>query len=84
MEAKDDTEYNQVIVACEKNKAYTELVDYLRMVRENDRIKDRKIDNMLLFALAKLNKGLDFDQFINDNINVDWKVIGEKCVDHKL
>jgi len=54
------------------------------MVREKDRVKDRKIDNSLLFCYAKLNKVVDFENLLNDNINVDWKVVGEKCMDHKL
>jgi len=37
-----------------------------------------------MFSLAKLNKTMDFDNFINDNINVDWKIVGEKCSEHRL
>lgn len=80
--AKDPSHYLAVISAAEHGNNYDALLRFLPMAREIT--KDQHIDNAYCYALAKLGKNADIDQFLQTPNSCDAQRVGDRCFGDKL
>ena len=62
IKANDPANYIDVIVAAEREGLWDHLVKFLHMCRQ--RVKEPQIESELIYALAKVNKLAELEEFI--------------------
>lgn len=82
IKAKDASDYPSVILAAEQSDNYEDLVPYLKMARKD--IKEAVLDTTLLYALARVNKLSELEEFVSIPNVGKIDVIGERVFDEGL
>jgi clathrin heavy chain len=78
----DIKDFNEVIAAAEREKAYEPLVSYLTMARKS--AKNEMIDTELVYAYCKTGKLVDLEQFIAGPNIANVGALGERCFNEEM
>lgn len=80
LKAKDSNDYVEVIDAAHRTGNYSELVQYLRMVRK--KVKEvARVDTELVYSLAFINQLAELEEFIAQSNAANLGSVGERCFD---
>eukprot|EP00824_Muranothrix_gubernata_P013157 TRINITY_DN2754_c0_g1_i2.p1 TRINITY_DN2754_c0_g1~~TRINITY_DN2754_c0_g1_i2.p1 ORF type:complete len:1581 (-),score=427.08 TRINITY_DN2754_c0_g1_i2:505-4755(-) len=82
IKANDPTSFVMVIGAAEREEKYDELIQFLKMAREQ--MKEPMVDGELIYAYAKVGSLNDIEEFINQTNSADIGRCGDRCYDEKL
>lgn len=82
IKAKDPADYQMVIAASEAVDNYEDLVPYLKMARKN--VKESVLDTQLIYALARINKLAELEEFVSVPNVAKIDLIGERCFDEGM
>lgn len=82
IKAKDATDYLLVVSAAENSENYDDLVPFLKMARKE--IKESVLDTALIYALAKINKLAELEEFISAPNVAKIDSTGERCYDEGM
>jgi len=81
LKAEDATDYQQVILAAQREEKFEELVSFLQMARTKQ--KDQLIDTELVFCLAKVDRLADMEEFISGTNTANVQQVGDRLYDEK-
>jgi len=76
IKANDGSDYVEVIQAAEREEFYEDLVNYLKMAR-NDK-KDQLIDGELVYSYAKTDRLGDMEEFISGTNTANIQAVGDR------
>jgi len=83
IKSNDPTEhYKDVIEAAVREDQWEDLVNFLEMARK--KVKERTIDTELIFALAKIRKLAELEEFVASPNLADIQGIGDRCYDQGM
>ena len=82
IKAKDATDYLLVISAAEAVDNYEDLVPFLKMARKD--LKESVLDTALIYALARINKLAELEEFVSAPNVAKIDQTGERCYDEGL
>lgn len=82
IKAKDPSDYHLVIAAAESTDNYEDLVPYLKMARKD--IKESILDTQLIYALSRVNKLSELEEFVSVPNVAKIDQIGERVFDEGL
>jgi len=82
IKANDPENYINVIVASEQHEIWDDLVRFLHMCRK--RVKEAHIESELIYALAKIGKLAELEEFISGPNCAQIQLIGDRCFDEGM
>ena len=80
--ADEASNYAEVIVVCNREDKFEDLVRYLQMARKKAR--EPMVESELVFAFAKTNRLADMEEFINAPNVAQIAQVGERCFDAEM
>lgn len=80
--ADDATNHGEVIAVANRENNFDDLVRYLQMARKTAR--EPMVESELVFALAKVNRLADMEEFINSPNVAQIANVGERCFDQAM
>jgi clathrin heavy chain len=82
LKANDPENYVNVIVAAEREQLWEDLVSFLHMCRK--KVKEAHIESEIIYALAKVNKLAELEEFISGPNCAQIQLIGDRCFDEGM
>jgi clathrin heavy chain len=84
VKAKDPNFTEKVANAADRTQKFNDLVKYLHMARVEAKQKDPKMDTQLLFALAKVGKYVELDEFVHATHTANLREVADRCYDEEM
>jgi clathrin heavy chain len=82
IKANDPENYVDVIVASEREQLWDPLVKFLQMCRK--KVKEAHIESELIYALAKVNRLAELEEFISGPNCAQIQLIGDRCFEEGM
>ena len=82
IKSDDPENYESVIEAAEREEQFEHLIRYLEMARK--KVKERRIDTQLIFALAKAGRLADLEEFVASPNVADIQGVGDKVFEEGM
>jgi len=81
LKAEDATDYQEVILAAEREENYEELIRYLLMARAT--AKDQLVDTELVYSYAKTDRLTEMEEFVSGTNTANVQSVGDRLYDER-